>query len=366
MSSSFRQQGFHIARWLPYCLAISCIEPLPVKEIPYDRAFVVDGMITDSAPPYSVSLHYSSALGDESDREDIHSASVLLLDSDGNQELLTYTANGVYQTNGEIVGTVGKSYALKITTEKGHVYESPFQEMKNAGAVDDLRIVFEPGSISFNNVSLPNDAFGVYINAAFNNESTDYVRWRSTGVWHIETFPQEHQAPFEGRLVPSPLPCSGYVYQERTTQLVQEGPCDCCHCWITEIVSSVPGDNLLKDILVTRIPIEKQRFNDEYYIEVEQLSCSKEVFDFWIAVKKQKDGSKNIFQPSNGKIKGNIVSLTPGALPSLGIFSVSSVVRVSRRIDKSLVPYIFDPPLNRFTYDCRILFGGSNQRPDFW
>jgi hypothetical protein len=175
----------------------------------------------------------------------------------------------------------------------------------------------------------------------------------------------------EGIPIPDPLPCSGYINAK--DQLVQVDDCSCCDCWVYEYNSRARvsqnqfvSNNQFKNVGVTRIPVDNWRFYRKYYVEVEQLSVSENVFEFWKRLAGQQQGTGSVFQPNAVKIQGNMRSVSHPDVEVFGIFAASAIVRRSMFIHRSNIPRLIAPP-DTITFDCRFSFDNAdNERPLFW
>src|SRR5689334_21667919 len=66
-------------------------------------------------------------------------------------------------------------------------------------------------------------------------EQESRVWWRTTGTYHILTYPQFRLTPGIPVWLPDPAPCSGFVIDySQPKQVRYVKPCTCCECWITE------------------------------------------------------------------------------------------------------------------------------------
>jgi hypothetical protein len=114
------------------------------------------------------------------------------------------------------------------------------------------------------------------------------------------------------------------------------------------------------------IPASRRLFHNKYYIQVEQLSISRTVYDFWNNVRKQKLNGSDLFQTPPPESRGNIRALEDGSKPMLGIFSASSIKTKSIFIDRADIPYQM-PPIDTLLVSCTDVYKRTtNVRPAFW
>jgi hypothetical protein len=356
-------------------IAAGCIEPVSVEKRTRIPPIIVDGMITDSPGPYVVKIFYGSALGTTLRKQvPFTGANVSISDDAGNSEILVERSPGIYETsfNG-IQGQIGGSYQL-VFEKAGKKYESEFQKLRAPGVIDKLYTSFEQNLLEGSpNTSGPNpgfDALNIYVDARGVSDESTLLRWRTTGVYEMRAFPERHQKSTINGYIPDPLPCSGYVANGLNISKVSE--CECCQCWLYEYSSGVNiSDNLnihdavFNKVNIGKIPITSMRFYTRYHLEVEQLSLSDDIYDFWKLVRIQENSSGNIFQPNAVKIRGNVKCVSDPNEEVLGIFSVSGVVRTSIFIDQAQIPYSI-PAIDTLAADCRDFAFSSQVKPPFW
>ncbi len=196
------------------------------------------------------------------------------------------------------------------------------------------------------------------------------ARFRSRSFNNTMLIWVQHEVAFEAGRVPDPRPCSGY--QIVNGLLTQTSPCACCSCWVSQY-SRAPevGDvgfygGKVSRYKIAYIPASRDLFLKKYYIQVQQSSISKEVYDYWKLVKVQKEGGTSLFQPTSAKIKGNLQCVNDPTAEIFGLFSVSATKTKSIFIQRSDIPYDLLPN-EEFTEDCRSLTKNSSIiKPGFW
>jgi hypothetical protein len=351
-------------------LFVACVEPIDLPVIENSAVLVVDGMITDQEGTHSVKLFYSSAL-DENVGEPVPvtGALVSIIDDLGNNIVLGEHDDGIYETAGSTHGTVGVTYKLRIVLDDGVVYESTPAMMASAGTLDAVEHRFKENVINQHNLTKPQDAVYLYLDATAPEESR-LLRWRWKATYNVETHPELITKVENRDRIPNPPECSGYI--EEGHVLVYKQPCTCCECWpvLHGDASAVSqpqnvGDRTFVMEYIGRIPFEHDYFFPKLIVEVEQLSVSEDVHRFWSLLKVQIEGAGNIFQPNIVKVRGNIRRLDKPDENVFGVFSVSAMVSATYTIhDYDLPKPVFLP--DTVIADCRQFTKGSNQRPPFW
>jgi len=351
---------------------VACVERYDAPTVQAEPRIIVDALLSDQPGPHEVRLFLSSTLdADLTEPSWITGAAVSITDGTGGVERLTEVSDGVYQTSSTYLGVVGQRYKLTVVGKEGEKLESGFIEMKPAGEITALYYEYVQNAINAQDPSLPQNAVNLYLDGRGADGGTNLLRWRWRGTYQILTRPElRTKRDPDGNVIPDPIPCSGYIVDNRG-KLLSTAPCVCCDCWPTEysLNANVSNSNTVRSIFnriyLGQLPVDQWRFFIKYHLEVEQLSMTDDVYNFCKLVQAQQQGGTNIFQPNVVKVKGNITAIS-GTRQAFGVFSVSSVARATleiRRTDLPVLPY--KPDL--IIADCRYYIENStNVRPPFW
>jgi hypothetical protein len=359
----------------------SCVDPFKIDVADAQEQLVVDGMITDQPGPYTVRLFRSKDLDDQiSNNLNVSGASVVISNSDGVSETLVETAPGTYNTTASgMHGMVGKTYILRITLPDGTVYESTPETLASVGNIRNVyrEFIQVESPVGSDYVNAKN-GFQVYVDADVLPDQEGRVRWRVTRTFEIKTYPAQRQrylstAGGGSVLIPDPPACSGWTYSARFGLQNPISKCDCCECWITEysqypVLSNL---NFEKSASQVKVPIEfvpasRRIFNQKVYLQIEQMSLSENVYNFWAGIGKQQKTGSDLFQTPPPRTTGNIRALSPNAVPALGIFAASSVKGTTMVIKHEEVPYYL-PPIDTIKDSCLSIYKVSTaQKPLFW
>jgi hypothetical protein len=366
-----------------FCIIIvsldSCITPFDINLSDSSTTLIVDGMITDQPGPYTIKIFHSSDLDDQIERVNwFTGAAVFISDDNGTSEKLAEVTPGNYQTkiNG-IQGTVGRTYTVKIITQNENVYESLPEKLLPVGEFRNLYHEFEENiSPEVENFLNPKNGFNIYVDAQVLPEQEGLVRWRTTQIFQIHTYPETKKKNVRGGdgavvSVPDPPECSGWISTTRGLRNI--GDCSCCECWITRF----DEDPILSDKRFTSegeitrnkilfLPAGRRFFYKKHFVKVEQMSISEASYQFWQDIKKQKAEGSNLFQTPPSKTTGNIIPKTNGAPSVLGIFSASSIRVKSFYITKEDIPYTI-PSMDSIAAGCTQVYKSSSTiKPSFW
>ena len=362
----------------------SCIDRLnyTAPSIYTKNVIVVDGSITDEPGPYRIRLtnpiKVDGAIAYSSFTEQAVSVRrVTLSDDVGNSEELEEINKGIYQTKPDgMRGAIGRSYSIRIETFDDKIFESTPDKMEPVGAVDSIYYEFE----AFQSQDpLSTYGYRVYIDAHDTPGGDNYVRWKFTGTYVVETLPQYKLAGASGPPTncpsPAPYPCSGwslvngrlkkgtYKLNDSTHLYEYQGyfDCTCCRCWVTQSEDQPHVSNKqfvengkFHKIEVGFVPINYYTFFEKYRIEVQQMSLSQTAFYYWRAFQTQERASGSLFQPVTGKIPTNLSEINGSEV--LGIFYASAVKKKQIYLDgKNLSHYI------RIPVDCLGREGASGE-----
>jgi hypothetical protein len=367
-----------IVRFIPIILfaALGCVERIDLPSQVNRKRIVVDGLITNKPGPHSVNLFLSTTTDGLADpMTPVTGATVAVVDDFGNTFALSETMPGTYETASGFSASVGRAYKLVFTTRDNRSYESTMQVMHPAGTVKNVTAELVLNAINPEEPLEPQHVYRFYFDSEGEPGSPNLFRWRWRTTFEMRAYPEynfywDYSENNQVR-IPDPLPCSGFVV-DTLGGLKPIGECVCCSCWIEEYSKSAQVSNNriisqpeFRKVQIAQIPIDRARFQVRYYMRVEQLSVSPEVYAFWKQLQTQQESTGDIFQPNTIHIQGNMRSLSDPNEEVSGIFSVSAVATNDIFIDRQELP--FHLPIDTVFQDCRRAYPGStNVRPSFW
>jgi hypothetical protein len=130
----------------------SCEKVIDLDLTSSSSQLVIEGNITDQAGPYYVKLTKSVPFDESSNYPVVEDALVVISDNAGVTDTLTYTADGIYQTN-ILQGVPGRTYTLEVVTEgKSYAAESL---MAPYVAFDSIRVSAFEFAGTIQNVIVP-------------------------------------------------------------------------------------------------------------------------------------------------------------------------------------------------------------------
>ncbi|WP_460976040.1 DUF4249 domain-containing protein [Spirosoma knui] len=284
----------------------SCVDQvdLPIRQT--ERRLVVDGLITDEAPPYPIKLTYSGNLSRSlliPDELVINGASVTVEDNLGNQAQLLQdplTPAFYWLRDERLRGVPGRLYTLRVTLPDGSQYVSRPELMAPVPPIERLYAEYQesdPNTIQFN-------TFQVKIDTRDPATSGNFYRWQAMcympiwggsdplGFYNNVSAPGRY-APFYGTL--------------------------------TNVLSDqLINGNRIEGQLVLVPPLVAL---GTQYAEVRQYSLSREAYQYWLLYQEQLSRSGTIFDPQPASIEGNVRSVADTNKLALGYFGASAVSR---------------------------------------
>lgn len=356
-------------------LLLACVDPIDIDLPTAYEQIVVEGQITDAPGPHAVKVTRAISVSERPiTPEPITNAQVTLFDDKGQVEVLTNQGNGLYLTSALLRGQIGNRYHIRIDVD-GKIFESEPDLLNPVGAIREIRYVYEPKLKPTPQGEQRDDRFNIFVDAEAGPAEEVFVRWRFTGTYKVITNPELHQTWLQGEFYfKTPLECSGYVVIPFIPggKLDKRKECTCCTCWANhyETAPQLADTQFVKDrtfnnVKVGEVPITTATFYDRYLVYVEQMSLSRNAFDFFKLIRQQKDGALSLFQPASTEIKGNIRAVNT-TTQVVGIFYASSISAKKIFINRDAVPYNL-PPINLATEECYNYYeNASTEKPVLW
>ncbi len=366
---------------------VSCIDRITIKvPVVPSTLFTVDGLITNEPGPYTVKL--TSAIRTDGGLTrggyPVSVNKITLFDDVGNKEEMVESEQGVYQTKATgIKGVVGRAYHITIEALDGTVYESLPDRMNPVGEVDSIYHRFE----SFQPDTSPTEyGYRIFIDAHDTPDGNNFIRWKLTGTYVIETLPQYTLCLLGCNYCPAL--CSGYAWVDgelkrgyaydpktKKTEFVIGLDCSCCRCWVTKYEekphvsdNQFVAQGKFRNIEMGFVPVSFYTFFEKYRVEVMQMSLSRFAFDYWRAIQTQKESSGSLFQPISGKIHTNIKDVN-GTSEVMGIFYASAITKKQLYIKRDEDKFDIRKPVDcagregAMGKDCRLAFPFSSLSP---
>jgi len=279
---------------------VACVEPvnLPIRQV--TPRLVVEGVITNEAPPYSIKLSYSGQFTSRSDLPEnlvVNGAVVTITDGAGRQVRLQQdplTPSYYWMRDSTFRGQVGQTYTLRIQLPDGSIYVSNPEQMPATPPIEQLYARLQPAP-----ADIPNQPprFKVFVDTNDPDTLGNYYRW------------------------------SAYSYVPRWST---GDPYGCCTtCWVPDYgpLSDVQSDALINGRSIQgrnvyTIPVQALGWQ---YVAVRQYALTQPAYQYWTLFGQQLSRSGSLFDPQPASIEGNVHREDDPSTLALGYFGASAV-----------------------------------------
>jgi hypothetical protein len=361
----------------------SCLERYWPEVNKYDELLVVDGMLTDKQGPYQVNLSVSSGL-EELQYNPLSGATMSIGDNQGNIERLHEVKNGTYETNPGFQTVPGRQYKLVVQTPDGEVYETGFQELKEAPMVDSLYAEIEIRDTRNEYQQLGGYQFYVDVNPA--DGKGGYYLWRMEEAYMYRS------AYF-----------IEYIFDGEMRRIFNTDTLYFCYAQGKRSEIYTYDTKNLQQKSIHKLPLafvsnETPRLSMRYSLLLKQYFIGEDAFNYWNGIEKQRGDQGALHSKQPYQIAGNLKNINRPEEPVLGFFVVGGMwekrifvnppLGVSPFIyscapDEEIIGYLGQIPENDYPvyffttesgnmassssacFDCT-LRGGSLEKPDFW
>ena len=283
--------AFSVGFCVPAFFTISCVETveLPIRQV--ERRLVVDGLITDEAPPYPIKLTYSGNLSRSlliPDELAINGAVATVEDNLGNKApLMQDPLNPAYYwlRDARLRGVPGRAYTLRVTLPDGNRYISQPEVLAPVPPIDRLYSEYRESDL---NTSL----FNTYLMRIDTREPAtpgNFYRWQAMCYMPVWGGSNDPQGYFNKSLGPG------------------EGAYAPFYGTLTNVLSdALINGNRIEGRLVLTAPLVAL---GTQYVEVRQYSISREAYQYWVLYEQQLSRTGTIFDPQPASIEGNVRSV---------------------------------------------------------
>ncbi len=310
---------------LSVCL-IACIDKFDPQLTGGKPKIVFEGMLTDQAIPQYFQLSFSAGYNSKESVFDkfVNAAKVWITDEKNVRTDLIDLNKGQFSTPEGFSGQVGKTYQVHIQLSDGISYASKAETMRYSPPIDKVYSEFK---LTTTLRPKYRGMFNVYIDVKDPATEGDFYRWK----WINYT-----RADF----------CAAYKVNGEASLSYKR----CCgDCWnINACLGCITlaSDNLVNGKTLPRQFVAQIPFDNitPYYMLIEQMSLSRDAYNFWKSVDEQANNSGGIFDTAPAAIRGNIKNVNDETDVMLGYFQVSAVTKKTVYIQRNnlgLVPFNF-------------------------
>ena len=372
-----------------------CVEPFrPSLDDESQKLLVVEGMISDEAGAFAVSLTFSVPVYDNrniiGDSLPVTGALVQITDDSGNSYLLIENRAGWYETEEQdLKGIPGFTYTLLITTEEGTQYESSPVLMQEVPDIDTVQYEEVIRTQFDQEIPYEENWLNILVDTRAPGDDIAYFKWEFEETWEFE-MPQYIEV-WHGTDANSPPPTMETIEVEYEK----------IHCWVSESSRSIliqstltNSSNEIENFILQSIGPSDDRLNIKYSILVKQYVINRDLYNFFNLLRESNKETGGIYEKTPAQIIGNI-RCCDGSKQALGFFMASAVTtkRIFISPDEHEVAngtaygncgWTTDKPRyqpvylygtygnedtqvwssNKYCTDCRIR--GTNIQPDFW
>ena len=287
---------------LMFCL-MACRKPYEPAVIKANSKFLVfEGVINTGVNAVTtISLSRTRNLYDSIPFEPELFAKASIETDGGPSYTLQEQGKGIY-TSGTLNLNTSARYRIKINTADGNQYVSDFVTVKQAPVIDEITWEQDPEGVN------------IFLNTHDPQNNTTYYRWSYSETW-------EYHAVYDTNLGFR----NGQLYFRDSSELTHK-------CWSnsssTEILigtSAKLTEDVISRKLITSIPRNTEKITQRYSILVKQFALTREAFEHWQILEKNKTQRGTIFDSQPAQLTENIHCITNPDEPVIGWLSASSI-----------------------------------------
>lgn len=281
----------------------ACLDEVELPARSIASRLVVEGLITNEAPPYSIKLTFTGAYNSliyGQAEIPVNGAVVNITEIGGQTVALEQDplSPAYYWTkDSTFKGRIGSKYQVKIALPDGTSYASDPEELRPVPPIERVYAEYRPRGEA--EISLP-DHYEILLDTKDPATTGDYYRW------------------------------SGYSYVPRLSTGEPIGFGICCNwCWVPVYGSrsEVMSDMLVNGNTISRKSIMQSPvyYAGRHYVEVRQYSVTKPAYQFWVKFEEQRKRTGSLFDPLPASIEGNVHQADNPEVFALGYFGASAV-----------------------------------------
>ena len=307
-------------QFISYCLLlitlVACIDPLELPIRQDEPHLVIEGQITNDAPPYTIRLTYSGNYGyggQDPNQQYVQEAQVRLTDDQGGSTECVSLGLGLYQTlDSTFRGQIGRAYGVSVALPGGKRYVSKPERMPAVPLIDSLSATLIQTSNQFIPYAM---AYSVYSQDPADQKN--FYRWTA----------------------------NGYTNRLSVGEWCDSNQVSRCfnRCWypVAEQSIQIYSDEAINGHQIRGYPV----FYLPIYalgpqlVEVQQYAITQAHYQFLALYQQQQARTGSIFDPLPSPITGNLVNTIDPTDRARGYFAVSSVTRKRLRSFRYVAPF---------------------------
>lgn len=326
----------------------ACVDEVELPARSIASRLVVEGLITNEAPPYPIKLTFTGAYNSliyGQAEIPVNGAVVNVTEVGGKTIPLEQDplSPAYYWTKDPtFAGRIGGKYQITVTLPDGTSYISDPEELRAVPSIE--RIYAEYRQRSEAQTSQP-DHYEILLDTKDPGTTGDYYRW------------------------------SGYSYVPRLSTGEPIGFGICCNwCWVPIYGprSEVMSDMLVNGNIISRKSIMQSPvyYAGRHYVEVRQYSLTKSAYRFWVKFEEQRKRTGSLFDPLPASIEGNVYQLGKPDVFALGYFGASAVSTIRLTVPGDTL----NPERLKIKYgdtfvqkgNCQLVYSQGQLNPPAW
>jgi hypothetical protein len=354
------------------------------------NVLVINGKVTDQEGYQYIEISRSIGPNDPAVDRPVSDYTVEIQDDEGNSFPGAEMEPGLYGCwMDQAYLVTGKRYRLIVTSNKGNLYVSDFDEMYPCPDIDSITYEFEEKETETPELTYSGLQF--FVNTDCSGEFSKNFLWEMQETWEYHAA-YEILAYYDGRIHESLPGLASYDY---------------FYCWQSGKVRSIytySTQNLtsgqIRNYPLHYVSNQSERLRIKYSTLVKQYSLSPEAFQFWNILDQQSKQSGELYETQPAVIHGNIHPQDEDGDEVLGLFYATSVKEKRIFVQSAMATFTPDCDLyglsrselmellatftqyqypvylwvldmgvydfaDQECFDCR-LRGGTVEPPDFW
>ncbi len=360
-----------------------CVERFTPELTDFQELIIIDGKITNEAPPYTIKVQTSADLSLATPPY-LSGCIVTVTSSEGEVEVFEEVSEGNYQSSANgMKGIVGNDYKLEIITPNNKTYQTEYQTLLASKEIDNVYEELEYKYYYDDEADIPGYQF--YVDGTKNEEGETNYLWLMEATYKYQA---DFMIEYEWRGLLKEFPSPDSLRTCYRTFTVKD---------LSTFSTTEFGNAEFKKIPLNFARADRPPLSIRYSQLVKQYAISAEAYQFWKVVEQQLDGSADLYTTQPYQIRGNIKNINDHSENVLGFFMVAGVTEKRIFVDApnvqipDVIPCAFDYETMRFIWlfpenlwpiyvlegpeglatmgpgclDCRDL-GGELDAPDFW
>jgi hypothetical protein len=285
-------------------LIVSCVEEIPIESDGFEKAIVIEGVITNEIKQHQIKLSQTFSI-ETADPNPLSGAVVKV--SGNNEYIFEETEPGIYISRESFAAQPGINYQLYVSAN-GEEYKSELLQLPGTSSI---------GNLAANKIDYRGEnGVAITLNNQTSIGAANYYRYEfiETFKFNSNYFKTNDIIIEDGVALEVPKLKEEFTcYRTEKSQEV-----------ILATTNSLSDDSV-NNLLITFINSNDPKLSLRYSILVKQYVISSAAYNYY-EIMKELSGSDNLFSQSQpGFFSGNIMNINDSNEKIIGFFEVSSV-----------------------------------------